>query len=258
MDRAEATTDADGQVQALARGLEILEILVDADRPLSGAELARRTGLHPSSITRIARTLINLGYVAKDPDGFRPDYGVLNLTQSARGLPGVSRVQPVLERWAHQLPGWFANLCLLRDGHLTYLVRCLAGHATTVSIGFPLHQSSAAMRLLLDQDPDTALAWLQSSRRRHGWAGGAGLPPDELAALTWARRHVRDDVLVIEGWSGHSVSGAVPLTGPSEYPMAVAMASSRSEATPERLRTVLLEVRRDVTAALQRPRRPAG
>ncbi|MGJ6980717.1 helix-turn-helix domain-containing protein [Aestuariimicrobium soli] len=245
----------DGQVLALARGLEILEILVRADRPVSGAELARRTGLHPSSITRLARTLIAMGYVAKDAEGLRPDYGVLDLTQSARGLPGIARVQPLLEQVAHRHPGWFVNLCLLRNGHLTYLVRCLAGHSTTVSLGFPLHKSSAAMRLLVDEDEAVALEWLQQSRRRHGWSGGAGLPADEAAALAWARRQVRDDVLVIDGWSGHSLSAAIPVSDPNGHAMALAVASSRSDATPDRMRAALAETRREVEVALRRPRR---
>jgi len=248
-------TESDGQVQALARGLEILEILVDADRPVAGAELARRTGLHPSSISRIARTLINLGYVAKDAEGLRPDFGVLNLAKSARALPGIARTQPIIEHLAHRHPGWFTNLCLLHDGQLTYLVRSLAGGATTVALSFPLHQSSAAMRLLLEQDEATALAWLRSSRRRHGWTGGPGLPPDEEAALDWAREHVRDNVLVLEGWSGHSTSAALPVADPNGHLLAVAMASSRRDSVRESLPQILLAAGREVEAALQRPRR---
>ena len=50
-------------VEALSRGLAILEFLSKAGRPLTNGNLAELTGLAPSTVSRLTQTLRSLGYV---------------------------------------------------------------------------------------------------------------------------------------------------------------------------------------------------
>lgn len=69
---------------ALAKGVTVLQLLVEADGPLSASEIARRVGLHQSSVSRILSTLSAAGYVRKTGyRSFAPDFGVLSLGAAA-------------------------------------------------------------------------------------------------------------------------------------------------------------------------------
>ena len=234
----------DPQIQALARGLEILDLLLDAGRPITGGELAREIGLHESSVSRILQTLIRGGYVSKVPGGNVPALRMLRFARVTSAFPMITHVRPVLEAIAAEHPGHHVNLCAYGHGELTYLVRCQADTDTITGFSFPLHGSSAAMRLLVDLPDEEALAALQTSRRRHGWTGGPELPTDEVAALTWARDHVHHDVLVLRSWHDTSTSGAIPLVIDGRQ-LVLAIGGS-SDTDPNNLHLWLHEARRRV------------
>jgi IclR family acetate operon transcriptional repressor len=56
---------------ALTRGLEIIEILAQEQRPIGFNELMERMGLNASSLNRYLNVLVRKGYVAKDGQGRR-------------------------------------------------------------------------------------------------------------------------------------------------------------------------------------------
>jgi DNA-binding IclR family transcriptional regulator len=56
-------------LQTLSRGITALEVLADAETPLSIGELAERLGLHRSIAYRIVRTLEGHGLIARDAAG---------------------------------------------------------------------------------------------------------------------------------------------------------------------------------------------
>ena len=64
-----AAPAADGGVIAVTRALQILEAFRIEERQLSLAELARRTGLHNTTVLRLARTLAGAGYMVQNEDG---------------------------------------------------------------------------------------------------------------------------------------------------------------------------------------------
>ncbi|MFW6597234.1 helix-turn-helix domain-containing protein [Propionibacteriaceae bacterium Y2011] len=237
------------RVQALERGLEILSMLVEADGPLTGGVLAGRMGLHESSVSRILATLVRAGYVRRVPGGTVPDFGVLRLVRAARSFPVITVARPVIEEIAAEHPELGVNLCLLFRDELTYLVRSRVGTETVTSHSFPMHQSSAAMRFLVDLPDDRAHAILARSREVYGWQGGPRLPADETAALTWARRHLRRGALVLEGWIGDSVSGATRIADWEGHPLTVAM-SGEAGLDHTFLRTELVAAANRVEAAL--------
>lgn len=58
-----------GSLQTLSRGISALEVLADAEAPLSIGELSTRLGLHRSIAYRIVRTLEAHGLVTRDAGG---------------------------------------------------------------------------------------------------------------------------------------------------------------------------------------------
>lgn len=54
---------------ALDKGLDILEALLDSDEPLRYGEIETRVGLAPASFARYLKTLHMRGYVRRQPDG---------------------------------------------------------------------------------------------------------------------------------------------------------------------------------------------
>lgn len=88
--------NADRQfVTALARGLNILSCFRDADGPLSVQEVAARTGLARPTVARLTYTLVESGYLHREPSGgYRPAAKVLELGFTAiRGSGVISRFQ---------------------------------------------------------------------------------------------------------------------------------------------------------------------
>lgn len=70
--------------QTLDRGIRVLEVLTDADGPLSSAQLVATMALHRSIVYRILRTLEDHRLVARRPDGcWEPGAGLAVL---ARGV----------------------------------------------------------------------------------------------------------------------------------------------------------------------------
>jgi len=67
-------------VTALARGLDVLAAYKAGDRALGNAELAQRTGLPKSTVSRLTHTLCKLGYLNQDESGkYGPAPAVLTL-----------------------------------------------------------------------------------------------------------------------------------------------------------------------------------
>lgn len=68
-DAPAASRGADGAVIAVKRALVIMEAFHIGERHLTLAELARRTGLHNSTVLRLARTLAQAGYMVQREEG---------------------------------------------------------------------------------------------------------------------------------------------------------------------------------------------
>ncbi len=72
------------EIQSLARGLRILEILAGSPKPVSVTELAEQLNLDKGSASRLVTTLANYGYAEKDPISRRFSLGpqVVSLSRS--------------------------------------------------------------------------------------------------------------------------------------------------------------------------------
>lgn len=98
---AAATTAA--TTHTLERALTILRAFGGRTTPLSHSELVRRTGYSKASVSRIAFTLVALGYLARDADGVRFRIGLrgpsLGHTYRANS-PLASAVHPIMRAFA--------------------------------------------------------------------------------------------------------------------------------------------------------------
>lgn len=91
-------------VAAVERALSIVSALENADRPMTLAELAVRTGFYKSTILRLLSSLIPTGYVTRLPDGtydlgpiaFR--LGVAFTRKNALGHHVVPALQELVDR----------------------------------------------------------------------------------------------------------------------------------------------------------------
>lgn len=66
---ASVESNNDGGVIAVKRALQILEVFEIGDQHLTLAELSRRTGLHNTTVLRLARTLAQSGYMVQKEEG---------------------------------------------------------------------------------------------------------------------------------------------------------------------------------------------
>jgi DNA-binding IclR family transcriptional regulator len=211
MQTSQAGASVPPHSQTLSRGIRVLEILAEADSPLTIAEVASALGVHRSIAYRILRTLEDHGVVVRDAAG-----AVRLGPRMAALARGVSRdlqsaALPELTSVANEL-GMTAFVAVLDRFEVVTLVSVepRRAHATVaqrpgtrhpLSIGAP----GIAIQSLLSKTQWAELGGDADSRAEAAFGGGNG----------FAMSH--DEV--IPGLA----SVAVPLSVPGEPPAAVAV-----------------------------------
>lgn len=126
-------------VTALARGLEVLSAYRSRDRMLGNQELARRSGLPKSTISRLTYTLTKLGYLehaqdASGASGYRLGSAVLALgsTMLARmDMRAVARpLMQELADYSHAM----VSLGMRDRTSMIYVENCRSESALTLSL----------------------------------------------------------------------------------------------------------------------------
>ena len=231
--------------QVLLQGLDLLRLLAQQDGPVSGASLSKLTGQHPSTVSRLLSALARAGYVRKpDYHSYTVDLGLLTLLdRSARHFPLTRLPRQALIARAALMPSMRLSLATLHDHQQIYWLTVDAGREPNEMVvgGYPLHLSSVALRLLLEQPHAQAIARLTVSRRCNGWERPtAAVPATAPALLAQARRRLKDGILVLDGWQGEGhLSAAIALIAPAERPLALAI----SGPSPADLGTALVVIR---------------
>ena len=211
----------------LTTGLDILRIVAEAEAPLTATAIARRVGLHVSSVSRTLAVLVRHGYLRKPTyHSFAADLGVLALAgQAVTQLPAVARTRGAIEALAAGT-GMQATLAALHHDEVLYLHRSQRSETITgVAGGFPLHLSVVGLRLLLDLPPADATAALERAERRYGWdRPTAATPATPADCLARARERLHDGILRIDAWDAPGVLGAaVRVDVAGHAPLAVAI-----------------------------------
>ncbi|QOR71552.1 helix-turn-helix domain-containing protein [Ruania alkalisoli] len=238
----------------LLRGLGLLRLLVRAEGPVSASELARLSGMHPTSISRTLAGLVDGGFVRRvSYRSYAPDLGLLSLgLDAARHCPLATDPQLVMERAARLFGGLMLSLCLAWRGSLFYFAQTglSLGTKPFVGHGYPLHLSSPGLLFALEDSQEDAIAALERSRRTFGWdRPTAQVPADPAMVLAWARGARTDDVLILRRWAGPDhVSAAIRLPDHEGHAIALTAAGPAAILGDGEIRNRLHQVKHWLTS----------
>ncbi len=129
----------------LAKGFALLRCFIDEPRPLGNGELAQRLQLPRATVSRICRTLFELGYLDWDP---KLDKYFVGAQVLALGYPYLTGLQvrhvarPLMQALADRIEG-AVSLGVAHRLDVTYLLSC------THNEGTPARPGTGAVRSVL-------------------------------------------------------------------------------------------------------------
>jgi IclR family acetate operon transcriptional repressor len=152
--------EAANPVQALSRALDLLESIAAAETGLGLGELGHATGLPPSTVHRLLKSLEQRHYVVHDEDSGRWFIGVQAFSVGGAFLRGrnyAALARPIMQRLMEQA-GETVNLAAEDEGEAVFLaqvecrqmMRALSQPGTRV----PLHCSGVGKALLAARTPE--------------------------------------------------------------------------------------------------------
>jgi DNA-binding IclR family transcriptional regulator len=147
--------ESTSSVGTLARGLDILELFGGDTPELTQKEISERLDLPVPTVHRLAKVLVERGWLARDPASRRLRLG-LGATRLMSGLPLTDLAREHLRGLADRT-GETANLATLDDGEVLYLASETGTHLLTLrghaGLRLPVH-CTALGKALLAQLPD--------------------------------------------------------------------------------------------------------
>lgn len=156
-------------IEALSRGLEILELFTIENPSLSLTEMTASLTLSKSTIFRILSTLETMGYLERDPATrrYRPSLKVLQLGFTAINSLEVRQVtRPYLERLAQELEET-VSLCILDGTNVIYVDRvrnrAIVGVVLDIGSHVPAHCTTMGKVLLANLKPDDLEKFLKNA-----------------------------------------------------------------------------------------------
>ncbi|MFD9290301.1 IclR family transcriptional regulator [Streptomyces sp. NPDC060030] len=137
----------------LARAVRIFEAFTPEEPNLTVSEIARRTGLHVATASRLVAELVSHGFLARDADR-RARIGLRMWELVTRASPALSprdAAMPFMEG-VHDVVGHHVQLGVLDGDEVLFLERLSAPGAvinyTRIAGRLPLHASSSGLVLL--------------------------------------------------------------------------------------------------------------
>ncbi|GGR61257.1 IclR family transcriptional regulator [Deinococcus seoulensis] len=250
-------------VQSIERALTLINTIVDAQRPLSIAELSQAAGLAPSTIHRIIQTLAANGYIHQDLNSKRYDIGP-EIVEISRSLylryDLVRRVRPYLQDLV-DLTGETAHLAELYGTSAMYLSQLeplsMVRMFTTPGSIAPLYCSDVGKLFLADLPPARIADIIQKTGLRPRTPHTITSPEHLDVALQVVREqgYAEDDE---EREIGVRCVSAPILNGAGKVIAAIGIAGSSGRLIKERvpdLAAVVLQVaQRAATELILQPR----
>ena len=238
-DRRYATT--------LAKGLSVLKAFAPGERSLGNRELARRTGMPPSTVARMTYTLTQLGFLQqlKAEEAYCLGPAVMALGYSARAsLSFLPTAEPLMQELADEVGALVA--LAMRDRQAAMLTRCWRPRNTpaiwlTEGHRLPLTRSATGRTLLAASAPS----------------------PDDTGQTREDRAMLqsRGFLVSIGAWNDHINACAVPLWPHPSQEAAVFLCGAHADVLPREVLEAnigprLLEQVRELERALglTRPR----
>lgn len=142
-------------MMSLGRGLLVLKLLAGAERPMTLADVSRRSGLSRAAARRCLYTLGQLGYVAPGIAGYVIHNDVLALGRGFMNPESFAvRSQPLLDALRDQL-GESCSIGVLEQDHVRYVARSEASRIMSINLRvgsrLPLYATSMGRVLLAGQ-----------------------------------------------------------------------------------------------------------
>ncbi len=138
-------------IEALARGLRILEVLSRSTGTMGNGQISRATGLPASTVSRLTDSLVQLGYLRIDPSSGAYSLTPKNLRLGyplLANLPFGGRVYKALDRLTEST-GMTSALATDDDLHMAYVAVARARHhdGVTLAVGgrLPISVSAAGI-----------------------------------------------------------------------------------------------------------------
>jgi DNA-binding IclR family transcriptional regulator len=168
----QASRIAQQNIQSVDRAARVLLLLGEDSEPLGVSEMARRIGIHKSTVSRLLATLERHDLVSRDSESdlFRLGSAFFRLSEAvARDVALVPQARPILERLA-EATDETVNLAVLRGREVFHLdqVECSRFIASTNWAGraAPAHATSTGKVLLAFAPAPVLEAALASSLPR--------------------------------------------------------------------------------------------
>jgi len=156
-------------IEALARGLNILELFTYDSPSLSLTEIAATLNLSKSTVFRILSTLQTSGYLDRDLEtrSYRPSLKVLRLGFTAINSLEVRQVaRPYLEALAKEVDET-VSLCVLDGTRVVYVDRirnhAIVGVVLNIGSHVPAHCTTMGKILISDLLPDKLDTFLKNA-----------------------------------------------------------------------------------------------
>jgi len=267
--RDSAQADRKYNVPALARGLEILSYFNRDQAVLTGAQLAKLTGLPRTSVFRMLQTLEQAGYVDRvGPAGIHPSYrlgvAVLRLGfeyLSSQELTELGR--PVIESLS-DVSGLTCHI-VVRDGHEVVIVAKSLGRKATfysIQVGARLPAHATVLgRVLLGGH---SLQDLQNLYAHRALTRYTAVTPRDIAELKEAvDQAAKDGYGISQGGfeSGISTVAAPVYNGAGKLIAAIGVTVTASQIDPALLPTMIEQVKlaaKDLSWRLTHSHSPYG
>lgn len=181
-----------GSVQSVERAFGLLETLADGGGMMGLSELAGASGLPLPTIHRLARTLVDLGYLRQDPSR-RYVLGprLIRLGESSGQMLSVW-ARSHLSRLVDEL-GESANLAMLDGDRIVYVGQVPSRHTMRMftEVGrrvFP-HCTAVGKAIMSQLPPEQALAILSRTGMPRQTEHTITDPEEFADALRWSREH---------------------------------------------------------------------
>lgn len=173
-------------IQVIERMMNLLDALASSSDPVSLKDLARNTGLHPSTAHRILNDMVVGRFVdrGEQPGSYRLGMRLLELGNLVKARLSVREVALEPMRELHRRTGQTVNLSVRQGDEIVYIERAYSersGMQVVRAIGgrAPLHLTSSGKLFLAYDDPRVVRAYAT----RTGLAGHTGNSITELPKL---------------------------------------------------------------------------
>jgi DNA-binding IclR family transcriptional regulator len=145
-------------IKSIVKAAAVIDILVCAESPLALISIAKQIGIAKSTLHGILTTLVEVGYVAQDPDtGFyKPGMHLFELGNLISQKIDVLRISKPYMQEISQETGETVHLAVLEDGEVLYIGKQESNSSirivTEAGLKLPAHCTGVGKALLAGLD----------------------------------------------------------------------------------------------------------